>query len=126
MVPFVRALSELMPAGATRLRRDFVSLLCLVRAHAILYQAQRERDPSGRIIATVEGDYGPIRTLVGELIAEGVEASIPARTRETVEAVRDLIDAGTIHPSPKSISDHLGIGRSATYDPRQPPPRLPR
>jgi hypothetical protein len=116
LVPFVRALSELMPAGATRLRRDFVSLLCLVRAHAILYQAQRERDPSGRIIATVEGDYGPIRTLVGELIAEGVEASIPARTRETVEAVRDLIDAGTIHPSPKSISDHLGIGRSATYD----------
>jgi hypothetical protein len=115
LIPFVRALSELMPAGATRLRRDFVSLLCLVRAHAILYQAQRERDPSGRIISTVEGDYGPVRTLVGELIAEGVEASVPARTRETVEAVRDLT-AGTIHPSPKSISDHLGIGRSATYD----------
>ena len=44
VVPFVDALAELMPAGATRLRRDFVTLLCLVRAHAILYQAQREQD----------------------------------------------------------------------------------
>jgi hypothetical protein len=40
-VPFIRALGELMPTRATRLRRDFVSLVCLVRAHAILYQAQR-------------------------------------------------------------------------------------
>jgi hypothetical protein len=116
LIPFVRALSKLMPVGATRLRRDFVSLLCLVRAHAILYQAQRERDAGGRIVATVEGDYGPVRALVGELIAEGVEASVAARTRETVEAVRDLIDRGTLHPSPKAISDALGIGRSATYD----------
>jgi hypothetical protein len=71
-----------MPAGATRLRRDFVSLVCLVRAHAILYQAQRERDQQGRIVATVEGDYEPVRALVAALIAEGVEASVPERTRE--------------------------------------------
>jgi hypothetical protein len=115
LIPFVRALSELMPTGATRLRRDFVSLLCLVRAHAILYQAQRERDQHGRIVATVEGDYEPVRGLIGELIAEGVEASVPERTRETVEVVRGLID-GKTHPSPKAISDGLGIGRSATYD----------
>jgi len=115
-IPFVRALSESMPIGATRLRRDFVSLLCLVRAHAILYQAQRERDPRGRIIATVEGDYEPVRTLIGDLIAEGVEASVPERTRETVEVVRGLINEGKTHPSPKAIADGLEIGRSATYD----------
>ena len=61
VIPFVRALGELMPSGATRLRRDFVSLLCLVRAHAILYQAQRQRDAQSRIIATAEGDYEPVR-----------------------------------------------------------------
>jgi hypothetical protein len=116
LIPFVRALSELMPTGATRLRRDFVSLLCLVRAHAILYQAQRERDLHRRIIATVEDDYEPVRALIGELIAEGVEASVPERTRETVETVRGLIDDGKTHPSPKAIADGLGIGRSATYD----------
>jgi hypothetical protein len=77
-----------MPTGATRLRRDFVSLLSLVRAHAILYQAQRDREHHGRTVATVEGDYEPVRALTGDLIAEGVEASVPARTRETVEVVR--------------------------------------
>ena len=115
-VPFVRTLGELMPTGATRLRRDFVSLICLVRAHAILYQAQRERDHHGRIVATVEGDYEPVRDLVAALIAEGVEASVPERTRATVEAVRNLIDNGEPHPSPKAITDVLEIGRSATYD----------
>lgn len=105
-----------MPTGATRLRRDFVSLICLVRAHAILYQAQRERDHHGRIIGTVDGDYEPVRDLVAALIAEGVEASVPERTRETVEAVRNLIDDGEPHPSPKAITDVLEIGRSASYD----------
>jgi hypothetical protein len=115
LIPFVRALSELMPTGATRLRRDFVSLLCLVRAHAILYQAQRERDQHGRIVATIE-DYDVVRELIGQLIAEGVEASVPEKTRETVEVVRGLIDQGTTHPSRKAIADRLEIGRSATYD----------
>jgi hypothetical protein len=47
VVPFIRALAELMPVSATRLRRDFASLVSLVRAHALLYQAQRERDELG-------------------------------------------------------------------------------
>jgi hypothetical protein len=115
LVPFTRALAETMPTGATRLRRDFVSLLSLVRAHAILYQAQREREGE-RIIATVEGDYEPVRALIADLIAEGVEASVPERTRDTVEVVRRLIDEGKTHPSQKAIHDGLGIGRSATYD----------
>jgi hypothetical protein len=115
IVPFVRALSKLMPSSATRLRRDFVSLLCLVRAHAILYQAQRQRDQHARIVATVEGDYVPVRDPISDLIAEGVEASVPERTRQTVDAVRGLINAGGLHPSVKAITAELGIGRSATY-----------
>jgi hypothetical protein len=116
LIPFVRGLGELMPASSTRLRRDFVSLLCLVRANAILYQAQRGRDPQGRIIATIEGDYAPVRTLVAELIAEGVEAGVSEAMRETVAAVRDLQDEGSAHASPKALIQKLGIGRSATYD----------
>lgn len=117
VIPFIRELSALMPIEATRLRRDFVSLLCLVRAHAILYQAQRQRDAHGRIVADLDGDYAPVRCLVGPLIAEGVEASVPDKTRETVETVAALVDEGDSHPSPKLISDRLGVGRSATYDP---------
>jgi hypothetical protein len=116
LVPFVHALAELMPASATRLRRDFVSLLCLVRAHAILYQAQRERDAGGRIVATVEDDYRPVRELVGDVIAEAVEASVTDATRATVEAVLTILNEGNAHASPKAVTDRLGIGRSAAYD----------
>jgi hypothetical protein len=116
VIPFVRALGELMPTSATRLRRDFVSLLCLVRAHAILYQAQREHDHQGRIIATVEGDYAPVRALVAELIAEGVEAGVSSAIRETVAAVRELQDDGASQVNPKALIKKLGVGRSATYD----------
>ena len=94
VLPFVLALSQLMPATATRLRRDFVSVLSLVRAHATLHQAQRERDGQGRIIATIEGDYAPVRSLVGDVIAEGVEATVTDAMRETVEAVQELLDRG--------------------------------
>jgi hypothetical protein len=115
LIPFVRALAELMPTVATRLRRDFVALLCLVRAHAILYQAQRKRGSDGRIIATIE-DYAVVRELVSALIAEGVEAGVSQAMRETVEAVRSLQDEGTAHVSPKALTKHLNVGQSATFD----------
>jgi len=105
-----------MPASATRLRRDFVSLLCFIRAHAILYQAQRGRDAAGRIIATIDGDYGPVRELVGDVIAEGVEASVTRAMRSTVEAVQVIVDEGKPYASPKAVTDRLAVGRSAAYD----------
>ena len=67
-----------MPTGRPAFAAISSRSLCLVRAHAILYQAQRERDRQGRIVATVEGDYEPVRDLVAALIAEGVEASVPS------------------------------------------------
>ena len=115
-VPFVRALADLMPDSATRLRRDFASLLSLVRAHTLLYQAQRGTDAQGRVVATVEGDYAPVRDLVGNLIAEGIEASVSDTIRETVEAVHALIDEGAASVTPKALTEKLGVGRSAAYD----------
>ena len=115
VIPFVRTLAALMPAGATRLRRDFVSLLSLVRAHAILFRAQRGRDERGRILATVE-DYAAVRELVSDIIGEAVEASVPDAMRETVEAVQALLGEGSEHVTPKALADRLGVGRSATYD----------
>lgn len=116
VVPFVKALAELMPDSATRLRRDFASLLSLVRAHALLHQAQRETDAHGRVVADVERDYGPVRELVSDLIAEGVEAGVSQTSRETVNAVSDLQEDGVEHVSPKALQERLGVGKSATYD----------
>jgi hypothetical protein len=115
-VPFADALAELIPANATRLRRDFGSLLNLVRAHAILHRANRQQDEDGYLLATVQSDYAPVRLLVGDVISESVEASVTPAMRETVEAVQELLDAGREHVSAKALVDHLGVGRSAAYD----------
>ena len=103
-IPFADALSELMPVSGTRLRRDFPALLSFVRAHALVYQAQRETDQHGRITATLEGDYAAIRDLVGGLIAEGIEASVSDTTRETVEAVRALLSESSAEHVPRRRS----------------------
>lgn len=118
MIPFAHVLAELMPTTAIRLRRDFPALLSLVRSHALLHQAQRETDSSGRIVATVEHDYAAVRDLVSDLIAEGVEAGVSEAMRETVRAVRDLTQEteAAYVSSMKDISARLNVGRSATYD----------
>ena len=78
-----------MPPVAVRLRRDFGKVLNLIRAHALLHQATRERDGQGRIVASLN-DYAAVRDLVADLVAKGVEATVPATIRETVAAVRAL------------------------------------
>ncbi len=62
-IPYVTALAGLMPTSAARLRRDFVTLLSLIRAHAALHRATRATDDRGRIVATL-GDYEAVRDLV--------------------------------------------------------------
>jgi Bifunctional DNA primase/polymerase, N-terminal len=115
-IPYVDVLADLMPDAATRLRRDFVSMLCLVRACALLHQATRDRDAEGQIIASI-ADYAIVHGLLDELVAEGVEAGVSPATRETVQAVRELLDeTGADHVSAKKVTDRLGVGRSAAYD----------
>lgn len=116
MIPFALDLARLMPDSATRLRRDFGAICGLIRAHAILHQVSRDRDEHGRIIATVD-DYAAVRVLVNDLVAEGVDAGVPAAVRETVEAVAAELENGTReHVSMRAIVDRLGVGRTATYN----------
>ena len=124
---FIGALAALMPVGAPRLRRDFVTLLSLVRAHAILYRAQPAQ--TGRARPSHRDDLQRLRPVPRSsptLIAEGVEAGVSDALRDTVEAVHDLSGRGTEDVSP-SARRRPGIGRSASYDRIQPRPgeRLP-
>jgi hypothetical protein len=64
-------------------------VLALIRAHAILHQASRSRAADGKVVATLE-DYEIVRELVAGLVSEGVEATVPATVRETVQAVAEL------------------------------------
>jgi hypothetical protein len=52
-------------------------------------RASRNRDESGAIIATT-ADYAAVRELVADVFAEGIEATVPATVRETVDAVAAL------------------------------------
>lgn len=94
VIPYSKMLADLVPPVAVRLRRDFGALLNLIRAHALLHQATRERDERGRILATVD-DYAVVRELVADLVSEGVGATVPPIVRETVRAVAEAgVDEG--------------------------------
>ena len=115
-IPYVTALAGLMPTSAARLRRDFETLLSLIRAHAALHRATRATDDRGRIVATL-GDYEAVRVLVEHILGEGVEATVSPAIRETVEAVRQLLDDARIDfTTGKAVADKLGVGKSAAYD----------
>jgi hypothetical protein len=103
-VPYGKALAELVPPVAVRLRRDFGAVLQLVRTHAVLHQAGRKKDDKGRVIATIE-DYAVVRELVADLVSEGVDATVSKTVRETVDAVAHLTQD----------EDHVGLKAVAKY-----------
>jgi hypothetical protein len=106
-IPYRRRLAELIPPKAVRLRRDFKALLTLIKAHALLHQANRLRDGRGRIVA-VPDDYAVVRELVAELVAEGVKSTVSEAVRETVAAVK-----GLDKPSIAQVGRHLKLDTSA-------------
>lgn len=112
-IPYAPALAEQIKPYAIRLRRDFGQVLALIKAHAILHQANRSRDADGQIVATVD-DYAAVRELVNEIISEGVDATVSEDTREIVEAVRKLLDDPKHHAgvTNSALEKELPIGKS--------------
>jgi hypothetical protein len=97
------------------LRRDFPTLLTLIAANALLHKVNRERRQA-RVVATL-ADYEAVRDLLGDLIAEGAERSLPATVRATVEAVRaeaglDLLaDGATV----VAVAHRLKLDKSSAW-----------
>jgi hypothetical protein len=114
VVRFAGTLAAAIPPVAVRLRRDFVALLGLIQTHAILHQAQRERDDRGRVVAKLD-DYAAIYELTADLVAAGVGASVSQTVRETVAAVAEL----TTRQQPRigvmlgRVAQHLDLDKSA-------------
>lgn len=111
-IPYARRLAELVPPVAVRLRRDFATILNLIRAHAVLHQETRERDGDGCVVATVD-DYAVVRGLVADLVADEVQAAVPETVRETVAAVRELVTAEEASVSYKHVGERLGLDKSS-------------
>ncbi|MHC4506995.1 MAG: hypothetical protein ACYTFI_27220, partial [Planctomycetota bacterium] len=110
-VPFARVLAEVLPTANIRLRRDFTQVLTLIRAHALLHRASSGRDATGRIVATVD-DYAVVRELLDDLLAHGLDVSVPPTVRETVNAVRDLKQKGHKKISLGFLSRTLDLDKS--------------
>jgi hypothetical protein len=112
VIPYASALAEIVPPVAIRLRRDFKTVLNLVRAHAVLHQASRQKDAEDRLIAEVT-DYAVVRELVADLVAEGADAMIKPEVRETVDVVKLLIDGGKREVMQADIKKALKLDKSA-------------
>jgi hypothetical protein len=112
-VPYAATLADAIPPLAVRLRRDFPMLLTLIRSHALLHQATRQRDEKGQIIATLE-DYGAVRVLLEDILAEGLGSTVAPIVRDTVEAVKRLKSTNHIGGvTNKEIAAELGLDESA-------------
>lgn len=109
-LPYAVRLAGLVAPVSVRLRRDFTTLLTLVKAHALLHRATRDIDADGAVIATLD-DYAAIRTLIADLISDGATASVPANVRETVQAVARLLEGRNTVSLPE-LSDALRLDRS--------------
>jgi hypothetical protein len=111
-IPFADRLLEMVPPLAVRLRRDFKTVLMLIRAHALLHQATRLRDHSDRVVATLD-DYRAVRALVADLVAEGIDVTAKNEVRETVEAASRLLDGGSAEVRQTDLARALKLDKSS-------------
>ena len=111
VIPFSMRLAELTPPLSVRMRRDFGCVLALIKAHAFLHQASRQRKGDGAIIATLD-DYSVVRELVGHVVSEGVGATVTPPLRETIAAVKSLL-ASDLGVSVTAVAKHLSLDKSS-------------
>lgn len=111
-IPFAEHLAARMPAySAVRLRRDFPRVLQMIKAHALLQQASRERDAANRIVA-VPQDYAVVYDLMAAHIAVEVEAAVSPEVQETVEAALEL-SRGNSAVTITALAARLGLDKSS-------------
>jgi hypothetical protein len=113
VIPYATNLARAIPPLAVRLRRDFTTVLTLIRAHAILHQVGREKGGDSSIVASIE-DYAVVRGLVVDSLAEGIGATVSTSVRETVGAVEKLIQEGSEYSTIAQVAQALNLDRSAT------------
>jgi hypothetical protein len=121
-IPYARCVAAQIPPDAVRLRRDWNTIRALIRAHAMMHQAGRQVDARGRVVATLD-DYAAVRSLVAELVAEGIGATVPPPVRETVNTVAALVGnarqdwdeghAGQASATVAAVGEKLNIERSS-------------
>jgi chromosome segregation and condensation protein ScpB len=93
-----------------RVTRDFSKLLSLIKAVAIRRHVHRQRDGSGRLVATID-DYATVYELVASTYAASASGA-GEKVREVVEAVATLAAAGGEPVRQADIARRIGKSRS--------------
>lgn len=117
VVPFAETLSQLVDTSVVRIRRDFEQLLTLIRTHALLYQCQRERDSSGRVIATLM-DYKAIYLLTADLFQATASDGLTPAQRVAVQTVRKLAAPGSNADVVASIKKAVSVAKEGVTVPQ--------
>lgn len=110
-IPFAPQLADRIPPLAVRLRRDFSTVLSLIKAHALLHSASRTKDERGRIVATIQ-DYEAVRELVVNIVAQGVGATVKPHIQEVVKAVKQLNGSHENPISHVALADLLQVDKT--------------
>ena len=112
VIPYADRIAEQMSLhSVVRLRRDFPRMLQMVKTHALLHQANRERDAANRIVATV-ADYAVVYDLMARHFSVDIEAAVSTEIRETVQAVVRLSE-GENPVSLTALARELGLDKSS-------------
>jgi hypothetical protein len=91
VVPYAQVLAGLIDVTVNRVRRDFPQILSLIQAHALIHQANRAHDSDGVVSANLD-DYAAVFHLVNDIVAQGVEATVPPMLREVHKAIASVTD----------------------------------
>jgi hypothetical protein len=103
-IPYAKLLAERLPVSHNRVARDFPQVLSLIRAHARLHRVKRNQDDQKRIVATID-DYSEVQRLVGDVLAQTLEVTVPPHIRQVVEAVQALsVAKATLAPHKDSCA----------------------
>lgn len=115
VVPFARTIADLIERAPVRMRRDFRTVLDLVRAHALIHGESRWRDDDGRLVAEV-ADYAAVHRLVDSPVAQAAQATLPKHVLETVTVVGEILDnrnaGGGGFVTTRDLEQHLGLDES--------------
>jgi hypothetical protein len=85
LVPYGDVLADLFPAPAVASRRYFPLLLNLIKAHALLHQAQRDRE-AGMVVATLD-DYDTVRGFVAAHITQAIGGGLTPTQNRIMQVV---------------------------------------
>jgi hypothetical protein len=130
VIPFAQQISAKIRPLMVRFRRDVGSLFTFIQASALLYQAQRQVDAQGRVVATV-ADYALAYPIFSKVMEQSSGKSVPDNVREVVKLIAERAGSAatrgrfqrTAAAGPGSevviSSEQIGtatrIGKSAAY-----------